>query len=182
MLVFLLVLSLFVSTVALLTARWAYRKRGKLTLWGLLLLCLMLFVPNLLLEYATVYQWPRTLLDFVGVLIGLAGLVLCLVSVIGFRSVPKTFCMDTGELTTAGLYRWSRNPQYVGWLLFLMGFALNDWSMWCLAALVVVAVSLHLLVLIEEEHLLRVFGERYTAFCQQVPRYAGWVRAPGTRD
>jgi protein-S-isoprenylcysteine O-methyltransferase Ste14 len=39
--------------------------------------------------------------------------------------------------------------------------------------LAVVALSLHLLVLIEEEHLQRVFGDRYLEFCNQAPRYAG---------
>jgi len=79
-------------------------------------------------------------------------------------------------LTVTGPYRWSRNPQYVGWFLFLLGFALNDWSLWCLAALLVVAISLHLLVLVEEEHLRRVFGEPYVEFCRRIPRYVGWGR------
>ena len=83
-------------------------------------------------------------------------------------------CQDVGALTQSGIYHWSRNPQYVGYLLFLLGFALTDWSIWCLAALLVVAISLHLLVLIEEEHLRRVFGEQYIDFCQRVPRYVGW--------
>jgi protein-S-isoprenylcysteine O-methyltransferase Ste14 len=61
----------------------------------------------------------------------------------------------------------------VGWLLFLLGFALNDWSWWCLAALLVVAISLHLLILIEEEHLHQVFGDQYTEFCRRIPRYLG---------
>jgi protein-S-isoprenylcysteine O-methyltransferase Ste14 len=61
----------------------------------------------------------------------------------------------------------------VGWFLFLLGFALNDWSLWCLAALLAVAISLHLLVLVEEEHLLRIFGEQYVEFCRKVPRYIG---------
>ncbi len=47
----------------------------------------------------------------------------------------------------------------MGWFLFLFGFALNDWSLWCLAALLASAISLHLLVLVEEEHLHRTFGE-----------------------
>lgn len=170
---FLLALTIPVTTAALLYARWAYRKRGKLTLWGLALLCAMLFVPNLVLEYATTFEMPRTLLDFVGILVGGIGLGLCLISVIFFRSVRKTLCIDAGKLTTAGPYRWSRNPQYVGWFLFLLGFALNDWSWWCLAALIASAVSLHLLVLVEEEHLLRTFGEQYRAFCRKVPRYVG---------
>ena len=81
-----------------------------------------------------------------------------------------------GRLTISGPYRWSRNPQYVGLFLFLLGFALNDWSLWCLAALLVVAINLHLLVLVEEEHLRRVFGEQYVEFDRKIPRYAGWGR------
>jgi protein-S-isoprenylcysteine O-methyltransferase Ste14 len=162
--------------VALIYARWEYRRRGKLSLLGLLLLCAMFFVPNLMLEYATTYEIPSTLLDYIGVFVGVFGLALCLVSVIVFRSVWKVLCIDAGRLTVTGPYRWSRNPQYVGWFLFLLGFALNDWSLWCLVALLVVAISLHLLVLVEEEHLRRVFGERYVEFRGQIPRYAGWGR------
>jgi protein-S-isoprenylcysteine O-methyltransferase Ste14 len=173
MLAFLLALTVPVTSLALLYARWEYRKRGKLTLLGLALLCAMLFVPNLILEYATTYEMPSTLLDFVGVVVGGVGIALCLISITVFRSMPKVLCIAADKLTTAGPYRWSRNPQYVGWFLFLLGFALNDWSLWCLAALLAIAVSLHVLVLVEEEHLLRTFGEQYVEFCRQVPRYAG---------
>jgi protein-S-isoprenylcysteine O-methyltransferase Ste14 len=138
------------------------------------LLCLMLFVPNLVLEYATTYEMPSTLLDLVGVLVGGAGIALCLIAVIAFRSVEKVFGLDEGKLTTAGPYRWSRNPQYMGYFLLLLGFALNDWSLWCLAALLAVAICLHLLVLVEEGHLRRIYGEQYVEFCRKVPRYAGW--------
>ena len=173
MLTFLLASTVPVTSVALLYARWEYRKRGKLTVLGLVLLCAMLFVPNLILEYATTYEIPSTLMDFVGVLVGSVGIALCLISVTIFHSVMKVLCIDPGRLTEAGTYRWSRNPQYVGWFLFLFGFALNDWSLWCLAALLVIAISLHLLVLVEEEHLLRTFGEQYVEFCRKVPRYIG---------
>ena len=127
-----------------------------------------------MLEYATNYQVPGTELDYVGVFIGLVGIVQCLLGIMYFRSIAKMLCMDTGVLTITGPYRWGRNPQYVGWVLFLLGFALNDWSLWCLAALLVVAISLHLLVLVEEEHLYRVFGEQYAEFCRKTPRYIGW--------
>jgi len=178
----LLILTVPVTTLALLYARWEYRKRGRLTVFGLALVCAMLFVPNLILEYATTYQMPGTLLEYLGVLVGAAGLLLCLVSVAAFRSVPKVLCVDPGRLTTAGPYRWSRNPQYLGWFLFLLGFALVDWSLWCLAALLAVAINLHLLVLVEEEHLLRTFGEPFAEFCRRVPRYAGWRRTSTDED
>ncbi len=174
MLPILLALTVPVTGLALLYARWEYRKRSRLSLWGLLLLCAMLFVPNLVLEYATRYELPSTPMDYFGVLVGIAGITLCLISVSFFRSVPKVLCLDTGKLTTSGPYAWSRNPQYVGWFLFLLGFALTDWSLWCLGALIVIGVSLHLLVLVEEEHLRRLFGQPYVEFCRKVPRYAGW--------
>jgi protein-S-isoprenylcysteine O-methyltransferase Ste14 len=178
MLAFLLVLTVPVSAVALLYARWEYRRRGKLSLVGLTLLCAMIFIPNLVLDYATSWQMPGTVLDYIGVVVGGAGLALCLVSMIAFGSMSKILCLNTGKLTMMGPYRWSRNPQYVGWFLFLLGYALNDWSLWCLAALLVVAFSLHLLVLVEEEHLQRVFGVAYREFQRQIPRYAGWPRSP----
>jgi protein-S-isoprenylcysteine O-methyltransferase Ste14 len=174
MLTLLLALTVPVTAAALLYARCEYRRQGKLTILGLALLCAMLLVPNLILHFATTYEMPSTPLDYIGVVIGGFGLVLSLVSVVFFRSMSKVLCVDAGKLTTAGPYRWSRNPQYVGWFLFLLGFALNDWSLWCLAALLVLAISLHLLVLVEEEHLLRTFGDQYAEFCRQVPRYAGW--------
>jgi uncharacterized membrane protein YcjF (UPF0283 family) len=73
-LTFLLALAVSVSTVALLYARWEYRERGRLTLVGLALLCAMLFVPNLVLEYATVYRLPSTLPGYIGVVLGGLGL------------------------------------------------------------------------------------------------------------
>lgn len=174
MLTYFLILTIPVSALALIYARWEYRKHGKLTPWGLLLLCLMFFMPNLVLEYATRYEMPGTWLDYVGIFVGLVGLTLCLISMYSFRSVPKVLCLDADELTLSGLYRWSRNPQYIGWILFLLGIALNDWSWWCLGALLVITVSIHLLILVEEEHLLRAFGEPYLDFCNKVPRYAAW--------
>ena len=171
MLVELLVVSIITSAIALLYARWEYSRRGKLSLLGLLLLSTMLFLPNLLLHYVFDYKLPTTALDYFGATLALAGLVMCLAGIGHFRSVAKVCCLDAGELALTGPFRFSRNPQYVGWILFLLGFSLNDWSWWCLAALLVVAISLHLLVLIEEQHLRRVFGAPYVEFCRRVPRY-----------
>jgi len=174
--IFLLALAVSVTAVALLHARREYRERGKLTPMGTLLLCAMLFVPNLVLELSTRYRIPDTPLAYFGVFLAVIGILLCLSSVLTFNSLLKVLCIEPGKLATTGLYRWSRNPQYVGYFLFLSGFSLNDWSLWCLAVLLVVAGSLHLLVLIEEEHLRRVFGEQYVEFHGAIPRYVGWGR------
>jgi protein-S-isoprenylcysteine O-methyltransferase Ste14 len=172
---YLFILSVIVAAFALRTARREYRTHGKLTWPGLFLVCLMLLLPNVLIDYATSYSWPDTALEYAGVLLAAGGLALCFAGIAAFRSLPKVLCLDPGSLADSGPYRWGRNPQYVGWVLFLAGFCLTDWSPWCYAALAVVAVSLHLLVLIEEEHLRRVFGEAYVEFCNRTPRYFGWA-------
>ena len=92
----LLALSLPVSAVALLNARREYRTDGKLSTWGLILVCLMLFVPNLVLEYATVYELPSTPLDYFGVVLGVAGLAVCAAGILDFRSGAKVFGLAPG--------------------------------------------------------------------------------------
>ena len=94
-----LALAVLVSVVALLYARWEYRKRGRLTLVGLFLLCGMLLMQNLILEYATSYEIPSTLVDYIGVFVAVVGVILCLAGIILFRSVPKMMCQDVARST-----------------------------------------------------------------------------------
>jgi len=100
-----------------------YRRRGNLSTLGLLLLVAMFLASNLILEYATSYEMPSTPLDYVGALVGTVGLLLCLLSIVVFRSPLKVLCLEPGTLAVTGPYRWSRNPQYVGWFMFLLGRA-----------------------------------------------------------
>ena len=54
-------------------------------------------------------------------------------------------------LVTSGLYRYSRNPMYVGVLLILCGWAIGLWS-WTLAVYAAgIAIAVHVRVLLHEE-------------------------------
>jgi protein-S-isoprenylcysteine O-methyltransferase Ste14 len=173
----LLLWSAALTIIGLLYARWEYRKRGKLGLLGLLLLCAMIFMPNLMLHYSIDYGLSGTMLDYLGIVLVVAGLAMMLTGILHFRSMAKMLCLDAGRLTLSGPYRWGRNPQYVGFWLFLLGFTLTGWGWWCLVPLLVQALNLHLLVLVEEEHLRRMFGAPYVEFCSKVPRYLGRIRS-----
>jgi protein-S-isoprenylcysteine O-methyltransferase Ste14 len=76
------------------------------------------------------------------------------------------------RLVTVGLYRFSRNPMYVGVLLILLGWALLFQSTalaWYAAA---VAVAFHLRVVFgEEPWLARVHGAEWSAYERSVPRW-----------
>jgi protein-S-isoprenylcysteine O-methyltransferase Ste14 len=91
-----------------------------------------------------------------------------------FRSFEQASGMETGNLVTSGPYRYSRNPQIVGWLLGLLGVALTYRSFQGLI-LVAAFLLLHRLYFeIEEQHLERTFGEEYRRYKASTPRFFGF--------
>ena len=154
-------------------SRHDYRKHGRCTAFGFISVLFMFFMPQLMLDRAIVYAWPDSPLDYAGLAVCVVMWTLCLVACVDFRSARKVLCLDAGQLTVRGLYRFSRNPQYVGWGVGVIGYAVTGWTVQCLIGLGLFAVMVHLFILIEEEHLRRTFGEEFTAFCRKVPRYIG---------
>jgi protein-S-isoprenylcysteine O-methyltransferase Ste14 len=150
-----------------------YRARGRLTVFGFLSVLFMFFMPHLVLDRAMIYGPLRTPADFIGLAICILGWGLCLVACLNFRSARKVFCLHPGRLTVHGLYRISRNPQYVFWFIGLIGFVLTGWRLECLLGLALFLIMLHPFALIEEEHLRKTFGEQYDAYRRSVPRYLG---------
>jgi len=76
------------------------------------------------------------------------------------------------ELVVSGLYRYVRNPIYVGVVLFLLGYVFWYPTRAILPMPALVAVSAHLFVIFYEEPRLRkTFGAKYEEYCQAVPRW-----------
>lgn len=81
------------------------------------------------------------------------------------------------KLVVHGLYRWVRNPMYIGVLLMLAGEAVvflerEVFVPYTLA----IAVGFMLFVLLYEEPALRSkFGAEYDDYCRRVPR---WIPRP----
>lgn len=75
------------------------------------------------------------------------------------------------RLVTSGLYRYSRNPQYVASMLGFLGLAVAVASMQLLL-LCTLAVGVYaLLPLAEEPWLERAYGASYTRYQQRTPRF-----------
>ena len=78
-----------------------------------------------------------------------------------------------GELRTGGWYRYSRNPQYVGYVVATVGFALLANS-----ALVTIVCAIYFgwwlaLPFAEEPWLRDQYGEDYERYAERVPRFVG---------
>ena len=80
----------------------------------------------------------------------------------------------TTALVTGGIYRYLRNPMYVGATLLLAGFAVLFASDWTLVTTVGFALVVHFgVVKREERYLAAKFGDAYRGYQAAVPRY-GW--------
>lgn len=78
----------------------------------------------------------------------------------------------TTRIVTHGLYRFSRNPMYIGFALWTFGIAILVDSLWMLGAVPIGLVLTDLLVVQREERYLeRKFGEEYLAYKRQVRRW-----------
>jgi protein-S-isoprenylcysteine O-methyltransferase Ste14 len=75
-------------------------------------------------------------------------------------------------LVSAGPYRFTRNPIYIGFILAYFGFSIVLTSMWTLLLLIPVLFILQRgVVLPEEAYLERKFGEAYRKYKARVPRW-----------
>ncbi len=156
----------------------------------LLLLKNLLFtilVPGTIAVYVPVFVIPHARAVISPIAIGagfllLAGISIYLWSVWEFavfgRGTPAP--VDSPRyLVVRGLYRYSRNPMYVGVLSIVFG-----WSLWFRSPSLAiygcaVAACFHLfVVLYEEPRLSRVFGESYDQYRARVPRWVWFRRAP----
>jgi len=112
---------------------------------------------------------PVTILAVAAMAVGLMLLAVAM----GGLGMKRSVGRQVGDLKLLGLYRWSRNPQIVAYGLVVTGYALL-WPSWSGALWVILyALIGHMMVLTEEAHLCRVYGQAYATYCSHTPRYLG---------
>ena len=115
-----------------------------------------------------------------GVLI-VVGAVVVFAAVWEFRSLARMSGRRTDKLVTTGPYRYSRNPQNVGWFLGLLGIAVYGRSSAALLFAALLLAAFRAYVPIEEKHLERVYGTEWQRYRQHTPRFLG-LRHGGSRE
>ena len=112
---------------------------------------------------------------FTGFWVGMLGNLIFLLSVLCMKDswragIPEK---DKTELVTGGIYRYSRNPAFLGFDLQYIGVLLMYCNLLTGMFTVFAMVMLHLQILQEEQYLTAVFGEEYREYRQRVLRYLG---------
>jgi len=145
------------------------------------LIALAVIVIGLALDWLLPTYVLRVLLLFperiaVGAILFAVGAALGFPAVFAFRSARTHVepWKPASALVTDGIFRWLRNPMYVGLAFLVAGVGVTFASDWTLVMLVPGAVVLHVGVVRREERYLEAkFGEAYRIYKARVPRY-GW--------
>ena len=184
---YLIIIGLFALTgVALAWVRNDFVRRDKLSATsGVLVWLVYLWHAALVALFAWYSLWPlplaQPILLLLGGILALLGTLLFALAVRQFRSLARMSGQKEDDLIVSGVYRYSRNPQNVGWLLLLCGVGLVGNSAAAVSLTLLFWLVLHVyLVTTEEPHLTRAFGERYRYYQQTTPRYFGFAKSSVT--
>lgn len=138
------------------------------------LLTLTAFLVGLAVEWA----WPTALLPapwhlVAGVPLLMAGTAFFMGAIWTMDALGKhpSHADEPPELITAGPYRYSRNPIYVGHSFAHIGGAVLLGSLWVLLALIPVVAYLHRVITQEEDRLRVLFGDKYDAYRENTRRW-----------
>jgi protein-S-isoprenylcysteine O-methyltransferase Ste14 len=112
----------------------------------------------------------------IGAILITAGATLGIAAVRAFRTAGTHVepWKPTAALVSGGIFKWIRNPMYIGLTLILAGLAIMLASDWMLVLTIFLVPVLHFgVVKREERYLAAKFGEPYRRYLKAVPRY-GW--------
>jgi len=91
---------------------------------------------------------------------------------LAYGNQERVYGLLEDRLIESGIYRITRNPQYVGYAAMFFGAALAAGSGLALASAGLFALTIHIFITrVEEPHLRRAFGEAYTDYCTRIRRY-----------
>ena len=137
------------------------------------------YIPLLIVHGRLAGSMP--ILFVLGVLFLAAGTAIYAWTVLDFATFGRgtPLPLDAPKrLVVRGLYRYTRNPMYIGVFLLVLGWAGVFAEAWLLVYLAAAAVLVQVfVVLYEEPTLLRTFGAEYEAYRQSVGRWLPRLRS-----
>lgn len=138
-----------------------------------LIVCLVLMK---LISSKVAGHWQVDNMHWLAIPIALLGFAIAIAGVVGFRKARTTVNplnpSKATSLVTAGIYRYTRNPMYLGMLLVTIAFAVSLSSYWSFIGVVVFALYITRFQIVPEERAMReLFGAEFTQYCSQTSRW-----------
>jgi len=154
-----------------------YLKHGKLTVFaGFSQLAVFTIHAFLLyLPYYLYTDWPALERGIITLIVGTAvillGFTIMVVGMVTLGPFMRMMGVNSSELTIRGIYKYTRNPQILGYGLLLLGFGVLWPSWYIFAGFVSYGFIAHRMILTEELHLENLFADKFVSYCNRTPRY-----------
>jgi protein-S-isoprenylcysteine O-methyltransferase Ste14 len=117
---------------------------------------------------------PRAFAEGAGGLLLILGIALVMAAVNQFNTEGERLLPSTpsAKLLSGGVYRFSRNPIYLGMMLFGVGFGVATANLWIILTTALAGAILQFFVIRPEEaYLAERFGADYAAYRARVRRW-----------
>ena len=142
--------------------------------------CSLFFLVKMLAVDAMLFESGFT--QSLGLTLYLAGFLIMIISLFQLgQSTAVGLPERETELKTHGMYRFTRNPIYLGGFVLCTGscfFSIHPLNFLLFA---ITALVHHRIITREEQFLENRFGNRWLTYKQKVPRYMGRIRRPDSR-
>jgi protein-S-isoprenylcysteine O-methyltransferase Ste14 len=126
-----------------------------------------LFIP---LKWPYLPSLPEDIsLKLISIGVMCIGLLILIIAWFGLGSAPS-FGLDKNKLKSSGIYKYSRNPQLVGYGMFLIVFVILFLSWYSIGWFITYLVISYFMIRSEEEFLELKYGEEYEKYRSVVPR------------
>ena len=115
-----------------------------------------------------------SILENIGFVLVVIGFFLGVAAFLAFRKARTTLDPHgkVSAIVSDGIYRFTRNPIYLAFLLMLIGFPLNSGNYWGILLSPVFVIFMNSLVIEKEEaYLEKKFGDVYTSYKSRVRRW-----------
>jgi len=115
---------------------------------------------------------PSPIIVAIGTVLFIGGAAVIYLGRYAYGSQQRVYGLLEDELIQHGIYRHTRNPQYVGYAGMFLGAAIIAGSGLALASTLFFMAIIHVFITwVEEPHMRRTFGEAFDQYAQKVRRY-----------
>lgn len=87
----------------------------------------------------------------------------------------RSMGQDRKQLKMNGLYKYSRNPQAIGYGLVLIACTLAYPSLYAFSWFLIYIALISMMIKSEEEFLIKMYGDEYHNYCHCVPRIIWFI-------
>jgi protein-S-isoprenylcysteine O-methyltransferase Ste14 len=130
---------------------------------------LLLYLPYYL--FSSLPNLKTGKIIILGIFVFIIGFSILIWGFINLQSIFRINGIKSDRLILKGIYKYTRNPQIIGYGLLIISYAIMWPSWYIIVSIISYIIISHNMILSEEKHLRKLFGEEYEKYCMKTPRY-----------